>query len=229
VRIRSVACLGLALVVVGFSCAVACADGPFEPNETAAQAFGPLTGQTITAAFETPQDVDWYRFYAKPERQIGLLATMPSPCAIPGSIRVAVYDADGAVGLPVISLTLGYTGSTTPATAANDTMTSRRGHRYLVKVTESLCRDVAYTLQVAPAEDLSSTLGDTGACMTARSAASTENRRLADLRSAIKHAHGTRRTALRRRWQLQQQTVTTARASQQVACTRSALTGYPYE
>jgi hypothetical protein len=201
----------------------------FEPNETAANAFGPLLGQTSSAAFETPQDVDWYRFYAKPQRQVGVLATMPSPCARPGSIRVAVFDADGTVGLPVLVLTLGYTGAADPVTAANATMTSLRGHRYLIKVTESLCQGVGYTIQLAPAEDLTPTLSDTDACLTARYTATRAQRSLFGLRSAMRRARGTRRAALRRRAQLQQQAVTTARANAQIACTRKPLTGFPYE
>lgn len=100
----------LCLLVAGVSAPGALADGPFEPNETAAEAFGPLAGGSFSAALETPQDVDWYRFYAKRHRQVGVLATLDGRCSSKsGSVSVDLWDAEEAHGLPLAYLRLGYT------------------------------------------------------------------------------------------------------------------------
>src|SRR3954452_16191385 len=90
-----------AVLSLGSFSSVALADGPYEPNETAAQATP--APAAIAGALETPQDVDWYRFYTKPKRQVGLLATLNGVCSSRvGTITARVYDADGGYGLPVI-------------------------------------------------------------------------------------------------------------------------------
>src|SRR4051812_34848025 len=129
----------LLLVTCFFLAAVpatqAWADGPYEPNESGAQAAGPLLGTTVTAGLETPQDVDWYVVYPKPDRQVGVLATLSADCPNRvGSVSVAVYDADGSVGLAVVGLRLGYTGAASSQSADNGSFTSLLGHRYLVRV-----------------------------------------------------------------------------------------------
>jgi hypothetical protein len=217
------------LVALPVTAAPAVADGPFEPNEVATQAAGPLLGATVAAAFETPQDVDWYVIYPKPDRQVGVLATLTGSCrAHSGSIRVAVYDPEGPIGLPVLAFTLGYTGWPDLQTADRGSFTSIAGHRYLIKVTDSLCDGTGYTLDVAPREDLSSVLGSTRDCLQARGTAKAAHVRAARLRSAAKKARGRRRADLRRRLALQGQEVAVADATAKTACTRRPLTGYPY-
>src|SRR4051794_9665834 len=91
-RSRLVAVAATLLLVVP---SIASADGPFEPNETAAEAYGPLTGGSFSGAFETPQDHDWYRFYAFNHRQIGVLLTLTSSCAASyASIELEVLDGE---------------------------------------------------------------------------------------------------------------------------------------
>jgi hypothetical protein len=208
---------------------VALADGPYEPNEAAAQATpAPVS---IAAALETPQDIDWYRFYTKPKRQIGLLATLGGTCrSRTGTITARVYDADGGYGLPLITLTLGYNfaASDQPKTADQASFTSEGGHRYFIQVSQSQCQGVGYSLQLAPTIDLATTLQDTAACQTARGAATAARRKLYALRAAAKKAHGAHRQSLRSRTQLQQQLVTVASATQTSNCTRRALDRYPF-
>jgi hypothetical protein len=228
---RSLGRLLLTTLALSSFAATARADGPYEPNETAAQVAGSLTGTPITAALETPQDVDWYRFYAKPQSQVGLLATLYGACSSrSGTITVRVYDADGGYGVPVMNLTLGYNyaASDTPKTADQSTFTSEAGHRYFIQVRQSLCPTVGYTLQLAPGNDLTSALQDTVPCATARGAAAAARRKLYALRAASKHAHGSRRRDLRSRAALQEQQVVVTAANMTSRCARRTLYAYPF-
>jgi len=219
----------LAVLTLSSMSSVALADGPYEPNETAAQATP--APSAIAGALETPQDIDWYRFYAKPKRQVGLLALLNGACSSRvGRISAQVYDADGGYGLPVIDLTLGYNfrDSDHPKTADQASFTSEVGHRYFIAVRQSLCQGVGYTLQLAPTEDLTATLRDTVECQTARGAATAARRKLYGLRAATKKAHGARRRSLGSRAQLQQQQVELTTATQTSTCTRRPLDRYPF-
>src|SRR3954451_4196826 len=92
-RVLAVATAFLAVVTT------ASADGPFEPNERATDAGGPLTGETVQAALETPQDVDWFRFYTLPDRQIGVLGTITSSCdGSSGRVYMDVLDGEVSYG-----------------------------------------------------------------------------------------------------------------------------------
>ncbi|MCW3002104.1 MAG: hypothetical protein JWQ20_1402, partial [Conexibacter sp.] len=179
-----------------------------------------------------PQDVDWYRFYAKPQSQVGVLATLAGPCNITsGSITVYVYDADGGgYALPLVNITVGYSpvSSSSPTTAAQGAFTSEAGHRYFIKLRQSLCQNVGYTLQLAPGEDLTHTLQDTLPCTKARATASAARHKLYALRAAAKKAHGARRRNLRSRAALQQQQVVVATATTTSSCTRRPLDSYPF-
>ncbi|MDX6686988.1 MAG: hypothetical protein QOF86_3116 [Baekduia sp.] len=222
----------LLLATAALSCAssVASADGPYEPNETAAQVAGSLGGP-VSAALETPQDVDWYRFYAKPQSQLGLLATLNGTCGWrAGTVTARVYDADGGYGLPVISLTLGYNYAAPEAlkTADQGTFTSQAGHRYFIQVRQSLCPTVGYSLQMAPTSELTNTLQDTVPCVKARRAAAAARYKLYAVRSASKRAHGARRRDLRSRAELQQQQVAVTTADQTSSCARRPLDQYPF-
>jgi hypothetical protein len=221
----------LAATLALTAAAPAFADGPFEPNETATEATGPLTGATVTAALETPQDVDWYRFYAHPQRQVGVLATLGGSCArTSGTITVSLLDAEGSFGGNLGSLTLGWDYSTpnAPVAARNLAFTSAVGHRYFLKVTQSGCQNVPYSLQLAPADDLTSTLQDTAACSAAKRARQRAVGREVALRRAVKRAHGARRRTLRARLSLQRQAVAVARGNQASICQYRPLTSYPF-
>jgi hypothetical protein len=222
------AATGLALAAA----ATANADGPYEPNESPGQAFGPLTSEAVAAALETPQDVDWYRFYTLPQRQIGVLATLSGACpSAYGNIRVLVLDADVPYSTPLGTLTLGkdWTSSnSSPITAARIAFTSQAGHRYFLKVTQTSCQNTPYTLQLAPAQDLTRTLQPVFACTDATRTARLARWRLYALTSAERHAHGARRRQLRARAALQRQTVITTQAAAGAACTRPEPAGYPF-
>lgn len=106
--------------------------------------------------------------------------------------------------------------------------TSQAGHRYFIQVRGSMCQDVPYTLQLAPAKDLTSQLQDTDECAEAKRAAISARRRLVAMRSAARRARGSRRARLRRAAALQQQQVTVADAAARTICERRPLTGYPF-
>jgi hypothetical protein len=219
----------LAVLSLSSIAGTAFADGPYEPNETAAQAAP--TGASVAGALETPQDVDWYRFYAKPQRQVGLLASLNGTCSsIGGTIIARVYDADADYAVAVMSVTLGYEPAPphSPKTADQATFTSEAGHRYFIQVRQSLCQGVGYTLQLAPTNDLADTLQDTVPCLAAKGAATAARRKLYALRAATKRAHGSRRRSLRSRTALQRQQVVVATATQTSTCTRRALDQYPF-
>jgi hypothetical protein len=226
----SLAILGSVLVVALCASAPALADGPFEPNETPAEAYGPLMGDKISAAFETPQDVDWYRFYTLQHRQIGVLAALMGGCGgAYHQIRVSLLDGDGSYPSEVGYAYLGQGSSAIPATpVAQIPFTSLVGHRYFVKVAQSSCHDASYAIQVAPADDLVSTLRDTAECTAAKAAAKRERGRISVLQHRFRSAHGQRRRLLRGRLALQRQTSAVANGTEVSTCTRPLLTSYPF-
>jgi hypothetical protein len=217
-------CACLALTAPAF------ADGPYEPNETSTEAFGPLAGGAMTAAFETPQDVDWFTFYALNHRQIGVLLTLSGTCPVTsGAITVALLDGEvPSYSANLGTATVGYSYSAPPATAGQVSFTSLAGHRYLMRVTQRGCMNTAYTLEVAPSANLTQTLVDTAECAAAKSATRREFIRLSRLRGAFQHSHGARRRDLRSKVAIQRQTTTVALSTSQTACTRPTLTGYPF-
>ena len=216
----------LAVIVALTGATSAVADGPYEPNETAATAAGPITTPAIHAAFETPQDADWYVLFPQGVRQIGILATLDSPCPTKyGQIRIALLDAEGSPYSPLGSLTLGLSYATsTQNTVDRLAFTSQVGHRYLLRVTQSSCTGAAYSIDFAPTGALGTTLLPTAECAQAAGAATQAVRRLAGIHAARRHAHGKRRTSLGVRAQIQQQAVVQAKATQAAVCTRNALT-----
>lgn len=65
---------------------------PYEPNDSRAQAYGPLTGgTTYTAESENSLDDDWYYFYVNNQRQIEIQTDSETDCFFP----VSLHDADG--------------------------------------------------------------------------------------------------------------------------------------
>lgn len=76
------------------------ANGPFEPNDSAAEAAGPLAfGGSYEAALETPGDTDFYSFYV----------TSPEPAAV----SLAFANLGGGTGSPQIGVTI-VNGQATP-------------------------------------------------------------------------------------------------------------------
>src|SRR5205085_1128521 len=131
--------------------AAAAADGPYEPNETAAMVTAPATAARIDAALETPQDEDWYLLHPQGVRQLGVLATLATPYRTSyGRISIELLDGEGS-SYPIASLGLGYEVSTSARRTA-DTLafTSELGHRYFLHVTQSGCDGSAYSLQLTP-------------------------------------------------------------------------------
>jgi hypothetical protein len=211
--------------------AAASADGPFEPNETAAMATTPLTAPRFDAGLETPQDEDWYLLLPQGVRQIGILATLQTQCSKSyGRISLDLLDAEGS-SLPVATLQLGYDiwNARTPKTADTAAFTSVVGHRYLLHVTQSGCDSAGYTLQLAPDGALGTRLAPTKACTDANIVATRARVKLRQLRAARRRARGVRRKALAVRIALQSQQVLTTAAAARGTCTRPPLSGYPWE
>jgi hypothetical protein len=135
------------LVVAALLCALlvpaaASADGPFEPNESAPTATGPLTLTKIDAGLETPQDEDWYVLYPGAPRQIGVLGTLNGACSSArGGISVTLLDGEvDPYSALIDSFTLGYDpyeSSKGVQTAAQLAFTSIKGHRYFLHVKQS--------------------------------------------------------------------------------------------
>lgn len=209
---------------------VASADGPLEPNETVASASAIVTADAVVAALETPQDVDWYRFYVEGDRQVGVLATLDSPCVgAYGTVRVELLDGEQAYGGSLGRLIVGRDyGRDSVLSAARLAFTSQRGHRYFLKVTQNGCQGAAYSLQLAPADALRSTMEPTSECAAARGVARRTERRLDRLRAAVQRARASRRSALRAKASLFAQQLVGEQAAADATCTRRQLTSYPF-
>lgn len=219
------------IAAIALSPAAAAADGPHEPNETAAMATIPVTAPRIDAALETKQDEDWYLLHPQGIRQIGLLATLGAPCGSSyGRVIVDVLDGESA-RVPFESLQLGYDtrNPKVTATTASTVFTSEIGHRYLVHVTQSSCHGVPYSLSLAPIGALGVKLAPTKECATASRARGRATSKLKQLRTARRRARGKKRKALGTKIQLQTQKVTQAKADEASICARPPLVGYPWE
>ena len=222
--------VALVAAILLVACSAANADGPFEPNETGGEAYGPLPGGTLSAALETPQDHDWYRFYARGHSQIGVLISYTGGCSSSYyGLQLAVLDAD----VPGYSGTMGTAtvGTAYPAygqDTGNVVFTSIRGHRYYVKVTQTGCVGATYDVDVAPTEDLTQTLEDTAECTLAKAVFTRSNARLRALRYRATHGREATRRKARRQAALQHQTVAVDFSAAVDACTRPPLQGYPW-
>lgn len=222
-------------VAASLACAApALADGPFEPNETAATAAAPMV-MSVVAGLETPQDVDWFALYPKRTRQIGVLVKLTSSCGSnTGSVRVDLLDADaGILARSIGSGTLGWdpfdSGTLrAPRETVQLRFTSIQGHRYYLKISQSSCAGATYATDLAPAGAFLAAPEATVECTTATAAARRGTRRLASLRSAWRRARAARRAALAARVSLQRQTVQTLRGETKLRCARGPLDGYPF-
>lgn len=217
------------LVLCGTLPTAASADGPYEPNETAAMVTAPLTAPRVDAGLETPQDVDWYLLYPQGVRQVGVLVTLNAPCAQSfGRVSAKVIDGEASPYSSLGDLSLGYdyANSKAPKTADSTAFTSQVGHRYFIRVSQSSCPGASYSIAIAPAGVLGTKLAPTAECTAGRKAAANARVKLRRFQTARRRAHGARRRALTSKIQLQQQRVTQATAAATAACTRQALTGY---
>jgi hypothetical protein len=228
---RSLVAIAIAVAGLAALPAVSVADGPYEPNETAAMALTPVTAPRIDAGLETPQDEDWYLLHPQGVRQIGVLATLATPCPQSyGTLVVELLDAEGSTyPLAVLRLGSDISSTTAPRTSASATFTSQVGHRYFVHVEQSRCDGVGYSLELAPNGALGTALAPTRECATAATARDRASYKLKRLKAARSRARGARRKALSVKVQLQSQQVTVARATAKTTCTRRALTGRPWE
>jgi hypothetical protein len=80
--------------------AASSAQAPYEPNESLAQAYGPLLGGTsYTAGWETENDADWYYFYAHAQAQLDISFMPPSSAsgAYCGNYTPVLHDEAGRV------------------------------------------------------------------------------------------------------------------------------------
>lgn len=227
--------LALAVLCLLVAPAAALADGPFEPNETAATATGPLLQSDLGAGLETPQDVDWYVLHLRAPKQVGVLATLAAPCRTSyGRLSVDLLDADvPGFGNDVGSIRLGRSDAAPSGSgqllAGRTSFTSKRGHRYFLKVTQSGCDSAAYTISLAHTNALTGALEITAECQAAKQAVTRARRKAAGLRKALRRARGTRRTSLRLRHRIAQQAVAVAEGERSSRCTRQDITGYPWE
>jgi hypothetical protein len=231
VRVFGLVAVLMAIAGVAVLPATSVADGPYEPNETAAMASVPHTAPTMDAGLETPQDQDWYLLYPQGVRQIGVLATVNTLCrASYGSVTMDLLDAEGSRS-PVDAIRLGYdpAHSKVAVTAATMSFTSQVGHRYLLHVTQSGCDGVAYSMALAPVGALGTTLMRTKTCTDGIRAERRSKTSLTRLRAARRRAHGVRRKQLGAKIQLQSQQVVRAKADTAASCARTVLTGYPWE
>lgn len=209
--------------------APALADGPHEPNETAAMVTSPTTS-SVAAALETPQDVDWYLLLPRGVRQVGVLATLGTACSSPtGQVRVNVFDADGSV-LPLDTLVLrrDHASGASGITSDHLRYTSKAGHRYFLRVTQTGCEYATYSISFAPSDVLGTHLDPTAECTDSRRAASKQRAALKRLKVLRRRARGARRRGLQQKVELRAQQVTKAEADAKTACSRKPLSGYPW-
>lgn len=223
----------LTLFLCGVAPAVALADGPYEPNETAMMATTPVTAPQIDAGIETPQDVDWYLLQPQGVRQVGVLVTLATPCPSSyGYLTVKLIDGEGTPYLPLANLSVGhdYMNPSTARTVDSASFTSQVGHRYFLRVSSnSDCVGATYSIALAPRGALGMMLAPTSECAASRQKAVTARVMLRRYQAARRRARGARRGQLGTKIQLQQQQVTQATADAAGVCTRQPLTGSGWE
>ena len=134
----------LAALTLATAVPAARADGPYEPNETALGAFGPVTTGLLAGALETPQDEDWFVLYPAADRQVGVLATIKGQCAQDsGNIEIELLDADASS--PAMGVARIGHKNFQPTTSDRVAFTAVRGHRYFLRITQSGCENVPFT------------------------------------------------------------------------------------
>jgi hypothetical protein len=116
-----------------------------EPDDTIAQAFGPLLGGvTYGGTFNTDTDHDWWVFYTNPQRPLDAAVTnLGGPC---GWIGVNLYDGDGNKQSEK---------DPDPNTTSHFNFTTPAGsRRYYIEVDRGGCHGQSYLLRIDPADAL---------------------------------------------------------------------------
>jgi hypothetical protein len=115
-----------------------------EPNESAGQAFGPLSGGTpYSGALQTENDVDWFWFYTSGPYAFDLSLTGTGDCEVYGRL----YADGGAGSLDSLSAELD--------TISHLVYTAPGAARYLVELNG--CEGAGYLLQLDPGTAISLT------------------------------------------------------------------------
>src|SRR4051794_4630072 len=82
ITVRRLPTLAGALVCALLATAAVAVAAPYEPNDSFAQANGPLIGgQNYDAAIETSNDIDWYFFNTSAQRQLDIALSSTTPVA----------------------------------------------------------------------------------------------------------------------------------------------------
>jgi hypothetical protein len=138
--------LGAALLS---SASTALADGPYEPNESVTQAWGPMAGGAAhDAAIETSNDEDWFYFYTAGQRQFEVVLTYRSKAGPNSysSARVILRERDGD------EIESAYVDEDEDDRIGRITFTSSGSAKYNLSVTGE--EGVRYSVQVNPADAL---------------------------------------------------------------------------
>lgn len=139
-RAAITAVVGVAFLVIG---PVAAADGPYEPNESVTQTFGPLAGGiSYNGVIETSNDVDWFHFYIAGQRQFEVVLTWRGGDCY--DITATLRDREGGQELST------SVDSSPESTVGRITLTSPGSARYNLEVNG--CTGGAYTIQITPAD-----------------------------------------------------------------------------
>lgn len=212
---------GLAMAAIAFvylAAASAAGAAAYEPNDNISQPFGPLLGGTFyTAALETSNDQDWYRFYTSGQRQFDIAASLfdcpPNEagernCA---NLYVQLLDANGN------EVDNGFVAPPGQETQ-HITHTSPGRREYLLHVSGD--QGNVYRLRVDPADALTSARppapGANGRCASVRRARSRAATRVRRARRALRRAT-TRRSRARGRSHLRRRNRELKRARRRVA------------
>lgn len=124
---------------------IATADGPYEPNETAPQATGPIVGGTsYNGVIETSNDVDWFFFYVAGQRQFEVVLTWRSGPDCSAGVSLTLRNRDGS------EEGTAYADGGAGDTVGRTTLTSPGSARYNLEVNG--CEGAAYTIQITPAD-----------------------------------------------------------------------------
>jgi hypothetical protein len=175
-----------------------------EPNESSAQAAGPLAGGvTYSGSIDTDNDEDWFFFYTTPgTHQLDLVATNPAldSCDFFDGANVTLYRDGSSESL----------GSTSPDsnTIGHVRVTVTGADRFLVQVTGGGCLGAHWQFRVDPPEAVSTNAptpevtqvfdpSTSTACIKARARVHRYLVKQRTVKRQLRHAHGRRARTLR--------------------------------
>lgn len=208
----------------------------YEPNNTAAQATGPLAGGvTYSSTIETPDDEDWYWFRTTGERQLSLSAqstTTDGYCVV----QVEVLDEAGTK--------VDHFAILDKNASRVFRWTSPSAGKYLFRVVNSPsgtgdCGYGAvntYSFSISPADAVAGSGGNTtpgnttppnpspgtpvsAACKQAKSAAKKLSKQLKTMRKRTKRSRGAKRRSYNKRAKSLAKRVKSANRAMKAACT----------